>query len=547
MQAAKQFACAALLCALASQPLSAATVADSGPNDSTTPVVIYRVRDTDTLISLTRRLVIAGHRWQELAAFNRLARPDRLKPGSDLRLPIDWLRWEPGNTTVVSSSGTVRSDQGTLQPGAIIAAGTHLSTGADGMLVLALPDGSQLVIPGNSTLLLQRARALPGSDAPDIGVELSSGQTDVKARKHRDTGRFEIKTPTAVTAVRGTEFRVHFTPQADTATAETLEGVVAVATPAAAVSVPQNYGTAAGRSGPPLPPVQLLAPPDLAGVAQRSTTATASISFAPVAGARTYRLQVSGSEDFVPLLQDLSLPDTRAQLDALPDGSYWIRVRALDANGIEGRDATRRIEIRALPAAPAVTSTTGTQSVAGTPGVLQWSGQGARFHVQLATDEAFTSPLLDRNDLDAHALQAGDLAPGRYFWRVAALSGSGESGPWSAVQTLVRRPAAAQILAIDAGRDHPPLLQLPEAATGYRCVVQVARDALFTRAVQQQSCDGPRLQWPKLRGGRYFARARWVDEAGYSGEPGAVREFRVPYPTWPAWLIAPLGAAMLLW
>ena len=51
------------------------------------------VRAGDTLIGISQRLLDSPQRWPELKTLNRITKDRRLRPGSLLRIPLDWLRW----------------------------------------------------------------------------------------------------------------------------------------------------------------------------------------------------------------------------------------------------------------------------------------------------------------------------------------------------------------------------------------------------------------------------------------------------------------------
>ena len=61
-----------------------------------------------------------------------------------------------------------------------------------------------------------------------------------------------------------------------------------------------------------------------------------------------------------------------------------------------------------------------------------------RYHVQVAKNETFNAPLID-DTIDAEALPV-ELQPGKYFWRVQAISEGGEASDFSPVQMITINP-----------------------------------------------------------------------------------------------------------
>lgn len=94
----------------------------------------------------------------------------------------------------------------TLSLGQKLETGAEIRTGANGRVRLRFDDGSTLVVSDNSQLRIERFDAPPGKPreatmALEVGL---IGQQVVP----QQGGKWEVRTPTAVTAVRGTEFFV---------------------------------------------------------------------------------------------------------------------------------------------------------------------------------------------------------------------------------------------------------------------------------------------------------------------------------------------------
>jgi len=107
---------------------------------------------------------------------------------------------------VVAVRGEALAGAQTLQVGQHLDVGAEVRTGAEGRVKLRFVDGSVLVVADHSTLKIKRFDVEGGgtrhaSFVLDLGL---IGQT-VQAQSG---GSWEVRTPTAVTAVRGTEFMV---------------------------------------------------------------------------------------------------------------------------------------------------------------------------------------------------------------------------------------------------------------------------------------------------------------------------------------------------
>ena len=123
---------------------------------------------------------------------------------------------------------------------------------------------------------------------------------------------------------------------------------------------------------------------------------------------------------------------TTVGLGPIAEGGHVFGVRARDATGRWGAPVWRPFVYGQMPAvvlaAPADNAT-------GTPTnpTLEWAeaGGAVAYHLRLATDPAFTDPLVDDSTLAAVGLTVGPLAPlTAHFWQVRARAASGW-GAWS--------------------------------------------------------------------------------------------------------------------
>lgn len=102
-----------------------------------------------------------------------------------------------GDVTIESKAG------GRLaKSGAALIEGDSVTTAAGATAIIELPDGSRLKLRASSRL----AVTLPGPKSTLTEVFLSFGSVFAKVTKRRTGQQFNVRTPSAVAAVRGTEF-----------------------------------------------------------------------------------------------------------------------------------------------------------------------------------------------------------------------------------------------------------------------------------------------------------------------------------------------------
>jgi len=107
---------------------------------------------------------------------------------------------------LVHASGDVTiesKDGGRLgKSGAALVSGESVTTAAAAVAVIELPDGSRLKLRESSRL----AVTLPGAKSSQTEAFLSFGSVFAKVTKRLAGQKFSVRTPSAVAAVRGTEF-----------------------------------------------------------------------------------------------------------------------------------------------------------------------------------------------------------------------------------------------------------------------------------------------------------------------------------------------------
>jgi len=116
---------------------------------------------------------------------------------ADAKAPASRLIHAAGDVTIESKSG------GRLgKSGALLAQGDSVTTAAGAVAVVELPDGSRLKLRESSRL----AVTLPGPKSQATEAFLSFGSVFAKVSKRLAGQSFTMRTPSAVAAVRGTEF-----------------------------------------------------------------------------------------------------------------------------------------------------------------------------------------------------------------------------------------------------------------------------------------------------------------------------------------------------
>lgn len=218
--------------------------------------------------------------------------------------------------------------------------GDVIRTGADSNVSIEFADGSRVLVHAAAELHLDTLGGFENTEYYDTQVRLTQGRMEnLVAPLGKGPGRFEISTPAAVTAVRGTRYRVN--AATDATRSEVLEGMVGVSNDDDGVEVAAGYGTLAAANQAPAAPIVLLPAPDLAKLPARLERVPVAVTVDALSGAQAYRFQLAANADFNPPLFDARADNTRLRGPDLPDGHYFLRVRGIDAKGLEGLGACR--------------------------------------------------------------------------------------------------------------------------------------------------------------------------------------------------------------
>lgn len=491
--------------------------------------VIYTTRAGDTLIGLERQYLSAPFGWKGVKALNRIGNPMRIPVGTPLRIPESWLRVEPRIARVVALSGDVTMDGQPLALDAKVPAGAILRTGAGGFITLAMPDESRLTVQPGSAARMEKIQGFQGFTGQNTRIFLEQGRVETTVSPQRGpAARYQIRTPTAALSVRGTAFRAGSDLASGVAQAEVTAGEVGVsgASSSAATALPAGFGVVA-RTGQPLPsPRPLLAAPSLDGVPAVFERIDMQIPFPSVDKAVAYRAQIARDAQFSDVVATAVFTTPKARFNALPDGSYQLRIRAIDADGLEGHDATRSIELRARPEPP--------QAIKAPPGVLAWtpSPDAVGFRLQIGQDASFARPLIDQ---DIEGLRSEPiLGPGRYAWRIASLHASGKRGPWSDVGTLDIRPAPGPA-SVEGYNNRLRFIWAGKPGQIYD--VQLARDEAFQDLLVDQRIGEAALTIAEPGRGRYRLRIRATDPDGGSSPWSGIQNLQSLF-VLPAWTLS---------
>lgn len=192
-----------------------------------------------------------------------------------------------------------------------------------------------------------------------------------------------------------------------------------------------------GLEGPPLAPRSLVVrrkplPPSIVQPVQDATVPEMplKVQWHHVVGASSYQIQVASTPDVS--AEAVFSGDTRQTVQILKEltaGSYWLRARSLAEDGYAGDWSEARAFSMVKSQAPALNKPAGDDENL----YLQWETLpgAAAYHLQIARDDSFREPVVEKTVKETKLVLADDLAPGRYAVRVSGLDAEGAAGGFS--------------------------------------------------------------------------------------------------------------------
>lgn len=509
--------------------------------------VQHTVRAGDTLEQLARRYLGEGAQWPRLQAHNQVPDPYRLRPGTVLEIPFHWMRSASASVDYVQGSASVRrslaerrtiaSTAVPLAPHMPLQEGDQITLGPDAFVTVRLADGSTVRVQAQSQLQLQQLRRRGRAGSLQSVLELQQGGLDIQVPGAPEPQRrLQIMTPAATTSVRGTQFHVHLDASGRTSTA-LYQGQLAVQAwsegmAGANAMLAPGYGIAVSALGQVSAASALLPAPDTTTLPTLHEDAQwLQLTLPAMEGAAQWHVQLSADAAGQQVLRNGQFAPGLARFAAVPDGAYYMQLRAIDAQGLHGQPAQLALRVKAHPVAPLTQSPAPQAMLA--HGEAAWQctpvdgAQAYRLHVapvptgqSLPASSAWEAPLFEAESLTQCQFDLHQLPTGHYAGRVASVrllgDGMRDTGPFSAptrfhVAQRPTAPSAEQMQARDlAGVEH--IYWPGEPGQRYRLQVldvpQAAQPTLDTVLTQAQwTASG-------LPPGTWYVRIQVQDPSG---------------------------------
>jgi hypothetical protein len=231
-------------------------------------VIPYKIKAGDTFNKVAQKYLQLPVEMAAIQKVNQLKNIDMLSVGTELLIPRHIVKQSPSKASVMSLSCStairVADSPKPLAVGTVILEGAIIEVPPECHVSLLLEDGSIIRLPSSAALKITTLRKNALETAPEVRLDLTHGRIELDVNKGRaKTTPFEIRTPLSIMGVRGTEFRVGYSPEDNVGQVEVLGGVVQTRGRADSQARPitKGLGVPIDGDGKALGIEKLLAPP----------------------------------------------------------------------------------------------------------------------------------------------------------------------------------------------------------------------------------------------------------------------------------------------
>lgn len=397
--------------------------------------LVYQVQAGDNLGVLSAQLLDSPARWADVAKYNKLKDPNLVFPKQTLNIPLAWLRNQAAEARIDALVGEVRINGKAAQVGDKVVTGDKVETATGASTRMQLPDGSTLNLMEKSELETKQLQKKDRGDFFSAVFRLITGRIDAIKKKYPDgQAPLRIQAMHGTIGVRGTHFRMG--QEGENTLAEIENGLVGFEAGKANLALSGGQGSVAdGVHAPSV--VTLLAAPAFPAFPESFAPDALSFDMPEMTGASAYRGELAKDEAFAQMVAPVSSTNGRIVIDALAEGTYWLRLRAVDVHGLQGMPAQVMLTVKVPPVVipppppadfPVVTPykpiSNGESLLTGWRDV-----KGYHYQLQIAASPDFAS-LAYEVKIKTDYLVLPTLPTGDYLLRLRLYDESGRFGPW---------------------------------------------------------------------------------------------------------------------
>ncbi len=497
---------------------------------SPVPEWIYTLHPGESFSEVANDLLAQNFSTSRLLQYNKISNGAILGAGDAVRIPLAWLKRQPQPAKATTVSGTVQLISGNtgrkipLSEDTLIRVGDEILS-ASGTATIELADGSEVRISPNSRLIFNRLTQYGKAGMVDTRLRLNHGEIHTRVKPVMEGGaRFEIETPSAVAAVRGTAFALQ--ASAKGTSLQVTEGEVDFGAPGKTRRIPAGFGASLSTNSnsglsirrlPPAPAINPL-PPTLT---QLPSTMTWQESRAPL-----HRVDIFEA-DSGRWVESRKITGNSFDIGRLDNGSYEIHLAALDSRGIAGMPGVIPVDVDLQARIASLVSPSDGETVNDDMPEFRWqlNGDNEVARVEVAEDEDFRNLVATSEWApETSALPSRPLGPGKYYWRVVTEAG-GNSVATTEARQLVVNGSLPPVRIISVNYIDSQVRVFWEkivTATDYR--LQLSEEPGFNNIIKEATLSDTTAALRLIPGRRYFVRLKALSDGPLQSRWGPGRE-----------------------
>ncbi len=489
--------------------------ADKLPTD--TEDWAYVISNNDNLWNIASKFLKKIDYYTELQKINNIKYPKRLNPGTVIRIPMQWLKHSPATARVSFKQGESQflhnKELFPLSLTTELVLGDEIRIGENASATVVFADESEMVLFKNTIVAFDHLSIYGKTGMVDTRVRVIQGKVETTARRNKGPGsRLDISTPSAISSVRGTKYRVSNNLN-NISTVEVIEGNVAVVgdNPEQEINVSAGLGTMIEKGKAPIKPVKLLSPPSII-THKKIFEKNPVITWNKVKNASQYNVQISKVKDFKSILwqkveskNSVNIPINNT------DDLYYFRVTAIDKLGIEGIPAYSEFSLNSFPIAPLLNDTPERFSETPELAYLSWLPNEDinvnGYVVEIAEDAEFTQVLLKESTKNTHLTLPTSLTYGDYFWRVSSMINF-DKGPASAPFRFIWKTQLKQPNCLINNTSENINVSWPTLENNQNIVIQTASNSQFNDNIKEYTYNAETTNLQIAKNDKLFLRCR---------------------------------------
>jgi hypothetical protein len=519
----------------------------------------FIVKDGDNLYNICEKILENPDDWRWVAMVNRISNPHRIFPGQKLIIPTRLLKGIPIDGLVTFIKGVVSiklaetEDWKKLQLNDKITQGNWIRTSDQGTIEISFQNHFSVLLRPNTIIEITAARKKSAIYLMyKLFLDIGKAITKIKQSTGKET-RFEIKTPSAVAAARGTEFRTGVDSDVTTRL-EVLAGMVDVQAAKQKVAIKAGQGTVVKKDQRPAVAVNLLLPPAIVNLQPLYRAMPLDFQFESIAGATSYRVMLARDKTFKDVVKNKIIkPQETLKIVGVEDGTYFLQSRAIDDRGLEGPSLEpTEIRVRVNPLPPFIQSPSDGADLREKTAQFEWLNvaKAVRYHLQVAEDRQFNQIITDQADINDNSIQTENLDFKTYYFRISSIAADGYQGIWSDILgfNIIPPPPAPPVEAPQL-EEKTIRIRWRDLGEGITYHFQMAKDEAFSEILVNEKLTKPEITLEKpADAGKYYVRTSAVDTEGYEGAFSEPQIFEVKgnYPFLPAGIMILAFLALII-